>query len=209
VPRAADEVNGTLRDRLRDEIAQALALAAQLQAVTHLKASHDKGPLRGKVSHGSIPWEGSAEWPLLDLHASSRDTEHDLRYFLGLPARPRGGSDGNTRKALEYIASSASSADDHLVERQVRWIRRWNNQAAGALGQIELPRRLPRIPGQSEARCPWCQNDTLRQRPLEGIVFCLLVDCRDEEGRRPRGQLEFFNGEWVLRWQDMIIGAPS
>jgi hypothetical protein len=43
---------------------------------------------------------------------------------------------------------------------------------------------------------------------LAGIVFCVDPGCADEEGRRPKAQLEYFDNEWVLRWQDQVIGAP-
>lgn len=66
----------------------------------------------------------------------------------------------------------------------------------------------PRLAGERESVCPWCGKDTLRQLAQQGVIFCCDVSCTDEEGRRPRAQLEMFKGEFVLRWMDGILGTP-
>jgi len=76
------------------------------------------------------------------------------------------------------------------------------------LGFTESAKRLPRVKGESSALCPWCKRDTLREMALAGVIFCMDPSCVDDEGRRPKAQLEYFQGEMVLRWQDGIIGAP-
>ena len=78
-----------------------------------------------------------------------------------------------------------------------------------ALNETESPRRLPRIEGQKEPACPWCKNHTLRMLPLYGTIKCMNPDCKDEEDRKPVAKLEYFEQEFVLRWQDDIIGIPA
>ena len=40
-------------------------------------------------------------------------------------------------------------------------------------------------------------------------VECMNPDCKDEEDRKPVAKLEYFEQEFVLRWQDDIIGIPA
>jgi hypothetical protein len=45
--------------------------------------------------------------------------------------------------------------------------------------------------------------------PLYGTIRCMNPECRDEQDRKPIAKLEYFEAEFVLRWQDDIIGLPA
>lgn len=212
MPPASPGTEVSPRENLRTEVTEALKLGGILETVIHLRATTGERQLiRSRIAHGSPPWEASVAYAVTELWSEARRLEAGLRSEHGMPVRPRGGSDRNTRLALEALRRLCEAADDYSVRYVTGRLTGWNGRASAALGITELPRRLPRVPGQAEARCPWCGYDTLRQMPREGVVFCVLADCRDEEGRRPRGKLEWFapSQEFVLRWQDMIIGAPA
>jgi len=135
--------------------------------------------------------------------------EQGWRMRLQLPGRPRGGSSGGTADALRNTVRLATGGDDAPILGDLKWITRWCHQAKIALGEEEHAKRLPREYGSAGSKCPWCGHDTLRQLANAGIVFCVDPTCTDDEGRRPRAFLEFFDGEWVLRWQDQVIGMPA
>lgn len=145
---------------------------------------------------------------LLDLHAWSREAEALACLRACLPRRDRGGSTGNTRKALERLTGLCEAAGDEEVGDCVDWLNGWCRKAEIVLGERESVHRLPRLAGERESVCPWCGKDTLRQLAQQGVIFCCDVSCTDEEGRRPRAQLEMFKGEFVLRWMDGILGTP-
>jgi hypothetical protein len=124
-----------------------------------------------------------------------------------LPDRLRGGSAANTRKALEAVQRLCEGADDHMALSATRTLRHWLKQALIALGEMEAPRRIPRLPGEKEPSCPWCANHTLRMLPLEGLIVCVTPKCTDEDGRKPRARMQFSShvGDFVLVWQDMRL----
>lgn len=198
-----------LRTRLRANANDALILNGRLETVIAVKtAAPSSNGFHGKVDHSQPPWNAAAADAILDLHAWSREAEALSRIYLSLPARPRGFSSQNTAKALASLLRLAEGLADDLVRNNASWLSRWSSRASSVLGETESARRLPREHGQAARPCPWCKRDTLRQLALAGTVFCIDPSCRDEEGRRPKAQLEFFDNEWVLRWQDSLLGTP-
>lgn len=198
-----------LRADLRVTVTRVLDLNDRLEAVVAVKSRQPSSVFHGKVDFSQPPWNTSAANVILDLHAFARSAEARLREAQGLPARKRGGSSENTGNALREIAARCENADDDTVVGVVRELDRLCRRALIVLGAKETVRRLPRVHGQPGARCPWCRRDTLRQKAVEGVVFCIDPECRDAEKRRPVARLEYFGGEMVLRWQDGIIGATA
>lgn len=196
------------RNRFRDTTQAAWELNEHLETVTAVKSQGSSEVFHGKVDFSQPPWNTQAANQVLDLHAWSRDTEALWRLRAGLPARTRGGSSANTRIALEALTRLSEAVDDATVQVADRQLNAWCKKARVVLGEAESARRLPRSQGEREACCPWCKRDTLRQMALAGVVFCVDPGCVDDEGRRPRAQLEYFDNDWVLRWQDNIIGSP-
>lgn len=197
-----------LRKTLRDVVKETLDFDERLEEIIAIKSKGSSEVFHGKVDHSQPPWNAPAAGLILELHAWARATELSWRACAGLPARPRGGSASNTRKALEMLTELSEPLDDGLVHEGRGWLSGWCKRASTVLGETESAKRLPRVHGEREAKCPWCKRETLRQMALAGVVFCIDPKCVDEEGRSPRAQLEYFRGEMVLRWQDGIIGAP-
>lgn len=135
----------------------------------------------------------------------AREMEDDLRLRLKLPRGVRGGSSANTSKALEAVCRLAEGVDDRSVQDCTRDVDRWIRRAQIALGQTEPPRRIPRLPGEKEPACPFCENHTLRMFPVAGLIKCVTPKCTDEEGRKPEARMEYSPhvGDFVLVWQDM------
>lgn len=197
-----------LRERLKGAVTESLSLNDRLEAVIAVK-SRIPGGFHGKIDFSQPPWNAQAAHVVLDLHAWARDAERMVRYRLSLPARDRGGSAGNTKRALQRLCGHSEVLDDGLVTDHVRWLDGWGRRALTVLGEREPVRRLPRVPGEPSWLCPWCGRDSLRQLPAQALIWCVSPSCRDEEGRRPKGRLEPFGGELVLRWMDGVISGAA
>lgn len=195
-----------LRSELRDTVTECLGLNEVLERIITIKSWQPAGgDFHGKVSHSPPPWNSSAANAILDLHSWSRSAEAALRREVGLPARLRGGSSANTRCALDSVVRLAEGAPDGSVRVCKVWLGGWSRKAEVVLGTAEAAKRLPRELGQSEPVCPWCKRTTLRQLSLEGQIFCCDPTCHDDDGNRPKARLEYFRGEFVLRWQDGVM----
>ena len=202
-------VHVALRTRLKDSVSHALILNERLERVIAVKTRGNSSGFHGKIDFSQPPWNAAVASAIMDLHAQSRDMEACLRISLQLPKRPRGGSGNNTRIALENVLRLSEGATDGSVKDNTRSLDSWSRRASVALNEREVPRRLPRIEGQKEPSCPWCKNHTLRMLPLYGTIRCMNPECRDEQDRKPIAKLEYFEAEFVLRWQDDIIGLPA
>jgi len=165
----------------------------------------------GKVDHSQPPWCAPVANVIMDLHALAREMEAILRLRQGFPHRERGGSDGNTRKALAAILRLAEAADDGTVREKTRELDGWHRRAENALGETEPPRKLPKEEGKPDWVCPFCEQHTLRMIPARGKIYCLDRECKDEEGRRPSAELKFspYTKQVLLTWQDGLSGLPS
>lgn len=200
-----------IRTRLKDTIHHSLQLSDQLKAATAIKSRMPSGVFHGKIDFSQPPWNASAANTYLDLHALSREMEEWLRISQQLPLKRRGGSDTNTRKALEGVSRLSEKADDHIVKRHTRSLDAWCRRAGIALGEIETPRRIPRMPGQPEPACPFCRHHTLRAFPLYGLIKCIDPGCKDDQDRKPSARLEYSEhvGDFIILWQDGIPGVPA
>jgi len=208
-------VHQAIRGELRKSVSDALGLNGQLELIIAVKAKQP-GTFHGKVDFSQPPWHAPAANAITDLHALAREMEAWLRLSQGLPSRPRGGSSENTRRALEGVIRLAEAALDATVRGHRRELDGWGRRASIVLGEVEMPKRLPRQPGEAEKPCPWCKKHTLRMYPM-GLdwqgksadeISCIDKGCKDEHGNRPSARLEYFHGEWVLRWMDGVIGTP-
>jgi hypothetical protein len=202
-------VTDDLHAQLADCITQIIPVVRQLQ-MAMLRTSVPAGTgVRVHAGTGSRPpWNGAAALTVLELHALVRALEKELRDARGLSARLRGSSDANTEAALNAIPDLLTALPVPEGARVLRVLTRWLRGARTVLGDLELPRRLPRVKGAGEPRCPFCTFQTLRMWALEGIVRCLNPVCTDAEGRHPVARMEFssFTGELELIWQDGGVG---
>lgn len=157
------------------------------------------------------PWNGQAAAAFLDAVQEARDLEHELRAEVtgrpGLAYRTRGsargGSDGNTIRAIAAIvALSEAVGDEEAADAARRMTRR-----AVAVG------RLPAVDTadvwqQVRYPCPYCQLGMLRacmRGERYGQVTCLRYgDCRDGDGHHPVGRLDVsrLTGDTIVVWTD-------
>ena len=200
-----------LRNDLRDSIQQAVILSDRLEQLIAVRSQRPSERYHGKVDHSQPPWNAQVANVVLDLHAAAREMEAWLRMSQGLPYRLRGGSEGNTKKALENVSRLSEAALDSTVRDHIRLLEKWIRNARVALDETETPKRLPRRPGEPEAKCPWCENHTLRMLPLKGKIFCIKPDCKDDEGRKPSAQMEYSAhvGDMIIVWMDGLAGVPA
>jgi hypothetical protein len=199
-----------IRARLRESVDHALSLNTRLEGLIAIKPRQPSGVFHGKVDFSQPPWHSPVATVFFDMHALSRKIERDLRYELGLPSRYRGCSDANTKVALEAAINLCERADDFAVRVNTKEIEKWSRRASIALGQTEVPKRLPRSPGHPEPKCPFCKLRTLRSKFALGEVYCINPACKDDDGNKPRAHMEYSKhvGDWVMVWQDNVVGLP-
>ena len=204
-------VHIALRTQLKDSVSQAVALNGKLELLIAVRSRQPSERYHGKVDHSQPPWNAQVANVILDLHAKAREMEAWLRMSQGLPYRPRGGSAGNTKKALENIGRLSEAAQDSTVRDHTRELEKWIRNARIALDETEMPKRLPRSPGQPEPCCPWCEHHTLRMLPLKGQIFCIDTTCKDDQERRPQARMEYSAhvGDLVIVWMDGLAGVPA
>jgi hypothetical protein len=204
-------VHVALRTELRKSVSEALAFNERLEVLISVKSRQSgDNNFHGRIDFSQPPWNAQIANVVMDLHALARDEEAMLRLVLHLPSRLRGGSSENTAKALENIVRLCEGADDSSVRGRLKKLNAWLRRADIALGRTEMPRKLPRVEGEPERRCTFCEKHTLKMFPHAGEVYCGNPDCYDSEGRRPKAKLEFspIVGDFVLVWQDNEVGLP-
>jgi len=206
VPKISAEA--ALRVEFRNLTEEVVHISGRLLAVITHKNPGAAAKRSGRLAHGQPPWNAAVAHAWLELHALARDTEKTFRMAAQLPVRQRGGSDANTRIALEACTRIAERVDDGRIVDALRALTKWCNCAKMVLGELERPTRLPRAPGSREPRCPWCHKLTLRSWTQAGMVRCIDPECTDVQGRRPYARMEWseFAHDWVLAWHDGSIG---
>lgn len=161
---------------------------------------------------GSSPsWNAQAAYLVLEIRQRVRGLEEVLRDRVTGTKLPRGGSDRNTSLALDAIVELSHAVGAADVRDATGVLTRWLHQARTCLGEVEPLSRLPRLPGQPEPRCPWCQFTTLRYQPYAGVVRCVNPECLDDHDRRPIGHIELgpYSGEAILAWNDGSTGLEA
>ena len=201
----------SIRSRLREAVIETVSLIHSLEEIIGEKPSQPTKQFTGKTIHSQPPWFAGAANLILELHAESREMEELFRLAAHQTARQRGGSNNNTIKALQAMDGISDAVDDNRVLDGARYLERWSGRARICLGEVDRPQRLPRQPGETEPRCPFCKLHTLRWFCLRGIIRCIAPNCTDDEGRRPVAHMEIskINGDWILVWQDSIAGLPT
>jgi hypothetical protein len=185
--------SGSLRERLKSSTDQAWKLYCALNAaIPYKEASKGQQISRQKLTASTIPWHGSAAGLVFAFYAEVRRLEVNLKAALtGIRGVRRGGSDGNTRMALQSVVNYCLTADDQTVLGVLGFMDRWIRQANAVFDPDLGLHRLPRTPGEDEMRCPWCEYQTMRWQPATGIIVCINPECRNGDGIRPRWRADY------------------
>ena len=167
--------------------------AAGLHTVDHLLADMDRQPAERHSSglESRPPGNIVTLDVKMNAYAVVRDVEMDLRYRVaGHAGTPRGGSDGNTRTALQNIPKLGSGCDEHTRQRATSRIRAASRQIEMLASIDTAPRWLKiRNPDGGYVLCPYCRTPSLRVAMLSGIVACLFPRCVDSMGHSPTGRM--------------------
>lgn len=203
---------GSIRARLHTSIDNAWHLYCALElAVPHRPTVVDNagGGGKRKPSTSAIPWNSVAAGLTLEFHAKIRALESSLNYGLTGATKHRGSSHANTRYAAEAVTKLCETRDDNIVLGVLSWIDGWNRRADAVFNPQHGLYRLPRQPGEGEARCPYCQYKTMRWNPARGLAVCVNPTCRNTDDQRPRWTAEFIvlGGQLVFRWDEITEDA--
>lgn len=198
-------------DALRSDVVELVRPGGLLDQLGALLPETVTDPATGgtarKVAGSPAPWHAEAAVVLLDVHEGARRLEASLRRdTAGRLGQRRGGSDTNTRRALQSVVRLAEALDTDQQRHAARIVAHWVTSAR-QVKDIDLTDRwepLPRLPGMLPPACDYCLTYSLRWNRRAGEVRCILTACRDEDGRRPvaRMQIGRYSGQASLVWQD-------
>jgi hypothetical protein len=153
-----------------------------------------------------IPWNSVAAELTLEFHQEIRRLESHLKERIvgGYPRR-RGSSSANTRYAIESVVNLCETCDTSTVLGVLGYITTWGSRAETFFNPEGGLRRLPRQPGEGEARCPYCRSDTMRWNPSRGVAVCVNPACKNHDGQRPRWTAAFIVADnlMVFRWDEL------
>lgn len=192
------------------ELSRCLLIAELLIARPDTIAANGPGLPAGPAE----PWNSQAASAALDAHQEVRDLEHELRaevtgrphlaYRTRGPAR--GGSAGNTTKALAAITALAEAVDDPAAADVARRMGR-RATVVLQLPAVDKAERWLQVAG---ARCHHCQVPMLLLAPRAGRVTCLRRGaCFDHDGNHPKGFVRHgLDGQPLVEWQDGCIQYP-
>jgi hypothetical protein len=203
---------GGVRANLAGTTRTSWRLSEHLESLITERVTPEPGPSGGKRKPSSKPpWNSAAADLVFDLRSLARHLEDDLRSRVTGGTVRRGWSDRNTELSLQAITDLSVVAVDSDVAVVLVKLTSWVERARPVVGETEPLRRVPRVHGYVEPRCPWCGYCTLRCKLAAGLVFCINPSCTDQSGRRPQGTVEVGTTveDVTLRWQDSTCGVPQ
>jgi hypothetical protein len=204
---------GSVRARLRTTTDHAW----RLYCILELEVPHrqETGPDQAAISHqrrvvAPAPWNSVAAELTLEFAEEIRRLEVHLKERVsgGYPRR-RGLSSTNTRMAADSVVNLCEACDDATVLGVLGFLATWARRAERYFNPAGGLHRLPRQPGEGEARCPYCERPTMRWSPNIGIAVCVNPACRNANGQRPRWSAEFtiFGDQLTFRWDELETAA--
>jgi hypothetical protein len=198
-------------------MAAARELARVLLTAGVLIAVQDRSPTTGQLRRNSgtrsrLPGNVQAFYVLTDAHEGVRRLEADLRREVSGSTQPRGGSDANTRAALDAIVNLSAAADPDSARYAARLLMRWTVAGLRLPGIDEATRWRPirGANGSAPPQCPYCATFSLRLAEGAYVVACFNPDCegRDADDRRPVARLDVARvppHDPVLVWGDGTV----
>lgn len=199
-------------DALRNDIHELVSPGGILDQLERLLPEQATSPdahgtTTGEIAGSPAPWHAQAAAVLLDIHEGARRLEASLRRDIASRlGERRGGSDENTRRALQSVLRLAQALDDHQLRHTAHIVGRWvtSAQQIRDIDQADRWEPLPRLPGMLPPACDYCGTFSLRWNRRAGEVRCILSACRDDDGRRPVARMVIgrYSGQASLIWQD-------
>jgi hypothetical protein len=203
-----------LHVRITEDVAVLTGLLDRLEAeLPEKKRNPHGGHGAGKGGHHPLAaWNSQIAMLVMDIHGGAREIELDLRYSVTGALRFRGGSDRNTQKSLSNLVPLCAGCDYAAVQLVAKRLEAWIWRARMVLGDAEPFSRLPRLPGQSDPRCPFCKTaGSLRVKHATGVVICLRPGCCDSDGNRTTGRVEVgpYSGQPLIAWASGETGVAG
>lgn len=199
---------GSPHARLRENADQAWRLYCALETLIPYRESTSSGQERigrTKPASAPVPWNTVAAELTLEFHNEIRRLETHLkeRVIGGYPKR-RGSSGPNTRLAIESVVNLCTTCETGIILGILNYLATWTRRADAYFNPQNGLYRLPRAPGQGEARCPYCQRPTMRWNPSRGWAICVNPACHNDYGLRPRWSADFTldDSQLVFRWEE-------
>ena len=204
---------GSLRVRLKERTDHAWRLYCALETVIPYQETpkgHRPVIHRQKLVASAAPWHSNAAMLVTELDAEIRRLEvHMKERVSGILSGRRGSSAQNTKHALKSVANLAEAVDDETVLGALNKVDRWVRRADTVFNPENGLHRIPREPGEPEARCPHCAFQTMRWHPGTGIAVCVNPSCLIEDKVRPRWVLEFVIVDDVLKFTWEACGVVT
>lgn len=142
----------------------------------------------------------------IDFANEIRRLEVQLKGRLtgGYPQQ-RGSSGTNTHYAIDSVVNLCTTSDDVTVLGVLSYVATWTRRAENYFNPQKGLYRLPRQPGEGEARCPYCSAHTMRWCPAEGIAVCIRPTCLNTDGQRPRWRADCvpLGDQLVFHWKEL------
>lgn len=202
------ELVATAVDRLRDLLQQLAALLPDpVGDPTVGTTAHRK-----HVAGSPAPWHAEAGAALMTIHEGVRRLEASMRLGVtGHTGQHRGGSDGNTLRAMHNITRLAYGVSDQGARRAARHLTKWADRAATIRDIDQEPRWDPLLTASTSRTgvklppvCPYCRTLSLRIARAASTVRCFNPRCRDSAGNHPSGVISETDGTHrpMIVWAD-------
>jgi hypothetical protein len=198
---------GSPHARLREYADHAWRLYCALETEIPYRKSAGSGQekIRQHRVVAPVPWNSVAAELTLEFHSEIRRLEVHLkeRVIGGYPRR-RGSSGANTRRAIDSVVDLCTTTDQETIHGILGFLMKWSSRAETVFTPENGLHRLPRQPGEKEARCPYCEHTTMRWNPHNGRAVCVNPACRNHSGQRPHWTAEFTPTRHglIFRWDE-------
>jgi len=167
-----------------------------LPTINELITEPDTQPSIGRTQPGSaFPGNTMAFNLATDIDAMARETENNLRYTVTGHTMHRGGSDGNTERALDAISRLAEACDQHVIDTITKLVNRHITMAM-QLPAIDLEQPWQLIRGRPCPRCTRTGQLRYRHRHHAPTELSCLTCCRHGE------IVEGTVSDGVVQWDD-------
>lgn len=181
-----------------------MPLLGMLWALARSPASAARTGGGGHSAGSPAPWHPAAPTLFL-IDEGVRRLEASLRQEVsGHLGMRRGGSYANTRLALRAVVNLSYGVPPDSARKAAKIISGWIRTARQEIAEDDRPRPVPRAAGADPIACPYCDTYALRVVPRDARIWCINGECKDHDGERPQGVLDYDDGvgEGMIVWTD-------